>query len=430
MTSAALAAALAALQDVRTFLGISERRTDAVKEILETGAVVGAAATRWANDVVSFRNGRRFDYVCAVVLLYGILERFVEDAADEYLAALTNATPLYDNLPQKIRSTHFTKLTAHLQRTRDSRYDGRATAAQLATAFAGCLQGSVPYDLIIESMLHHTANFRPPVVDDFFGSLGVDSINRRVVETEVFADYLAATARAPTDRPEAVLDLVSELVSRRNEVAHGDISNTLAPSELLLYCDQLAAYCEALAEVLADALLAHLVDFYGVDHGNPIRVYNHNIVCIRSEGQVIRVGDSIAIQRPTGSWYAVDVVEIQINGTAVTTTPEGRPVDVGLKIDGRCKPTYIVRTGVLQRRQRAAVLPPLGSSDSKTVGETADAANVVDEVAIWTACRDEAYAWLVKHGGGGQHEWLLADYQRCCDALTDAEAKLKKAGRS
>jgi hypothetical protein len=419
MSGSALAAALAAVEDVRRFVAISEREVDAVRQLIDLDPPLVGIASEWATDVASFRNGKKYDYACAVVLLYGALERFVEDSTEEHIAGLARGTELYGSLPEKMRTSHFAHVLSHLQRARDARYDGVATAQQLASAFSGCLQGSVPYEFIAESMLHHTANFRPPVVDEFLARVGVDSASRRAVASESFSAYLDAAGRvAPNDRPEAALDLVVELVSRRNEVSHGDISSTLAPSELIPYCDQVEAYCKGLANVLDDSLLAHLVQFHGIDHGNPIAVYNHNIVCVQSKGAAISTGASLAIRRTDGSWFSATVANIQIDGNDVVSTPEGMDIAVGLQIDGRCRDTYVVRSGVLEiGTSKLFGLPPTSKKERRESSQAAEPA----DAEVWRARRDEAYAWLVKNGGGCQDTWLVAEHQRCCDALAQAE---------
>lgn len=419
MSGLALSAALAAIDEVRRFVGISNQEVEVVRQLLDLKPPLKAPASVWLRDVVEFRNKKKYDYVCAVVLIYGALERFIEDSVEEQITALCGATKSYAELPERLRVAHFNHFVTHLQRTRDARYDGNATAERLAAAFAGCLEGKVPYELIAESLRHHTANFRPAVVDEYYGRVAVDAASRRAVATDAFSKYLQSLGTvAPVERPEAVLDLIVELVSRRNEVSHGDITNTLAPSELMPYCDQVEAYCRGLAEVLEAHLLAHLVGFYGVDHGYPIAVFNHKIVCVQSRGELISVGSVLAVQRTDGSWYAATVVNVQVDGNDVLTTPKDEDVKVGLEIDRRCKRDYRVRTGVYEHRQLALMEPmPVVTS---VVAPSAPIPSL-KELAAMRAARDEAHFWLLKNGAGSQGAWLEAEYRRCCDELAAAE---------
>lgn len=417
MSLLALAAVSAAVSDVRAHIAISERRVDAVRELLSTNTQLPEAADAWVREVAAFRAGRKFDYACAVILLYGALERFLEDAAEEHLSALSSSVNRYSDLPEKLRGAHFTQVLAHLQRTRDSRYDGRATASQLAQAFASCLQDATPFEFLAESMLHHTANFRPQAVDDYLGRIGVESSSRRAVRSDVFAAYLDASGKAiAEDRPEAALDLIADLVSRRNEVAHGVVLNILGPSELIPYCDQVLAYCGGLANVLENALLEHLVRFYGVDHGKPVAVHNHNIVCIQSKGVVLRRGDRLVIQNADGLWYSCKIKSVQVEGVEVEATSEGADIAVGLLIDGRCKASYVVKSGVFELvvADEPYLQVEAGADDPEPVGVSQC------EVRLWRERCEEAQHWVRRNQDGPSVAWLNSEYARCCAGLASA----------
>lgn len=417
MSASALAAAIASIEEVRRFLAIAEREIDAVRQLLGMNPPLQGAVSSWLLDVSTFRSSRKYDYACAVVLLYGALERFIEDATEEYLGNLSRGTERYSSLPERLRASHFSQVVLHLQRTRDARYDGISSARDLVSALAGCLQDDIPYSLIAESMMLHTANFRPPVVDEFLGRAGIESSSRRAVASDPFASYLSATGRSvPDDRPESVLDLVNDLVVRRNEVSHGDMSNTLAPSELGPYCDLVEAYCKGLSSVLDDSLLGELVRFYGVDHGVPIAVYNHNIVCVHSKGEVITIGSKLALERTDGSWYSTNVKKIQIDGKEVSLSPQGRDVAIGLEIEGRCKDTYRVVTGVFERRG----VPSASSVQTMTAHESHPAPSSVDLSALKDR-RDEALYWLRKNGDGAQGGWLREEFEKYSADLIAAE---------
>lgn len=347
MTKSALPAALAAIENVRRFIRSSESKVSAVKHILGLSTSVAGAALDWARDVATFDEGKKYDYACTVVMLYGALERFIEDSADEFIAEIIKAAESYEDLPDRLRSSHFELTLAHLTRTRESRYEGRVNAQELAKAFSSCLSNSRPFEFIAESMLHHSANFRIQTIDEFFGRIDVLTVSRRAVESPPFQNYLATLGtRLPAGRPEAILDRINLLVSMRNEVAHGDITNILAPSEIVPYCDQLEAYCRGITEVLDGALVAYLAGRRGIDHGSPIAVYNHSIVCINSRGACIRVGDDLAVKRADQSWFRAKVETIEIDNVRVGQTPDGVDVAVGIAIDGRLNINCRVKSGV------------------------------------------------------------------------------------
>ena len=46
------------------------------------------------------------DYSAVIILLYGLIERFVEDCMRDYLLYLNDAVPSFNDLPEKIRNSH------------------------------------------------------------------------------------------------------------------------------------------------------------------------------------------------------------------------------------------------------------------------------------------------------------------------------------
>lgn len=347
MITGAIRSALARIQELRRFLALSEKKSKAVKQLLDsaTNNNVQTLSEEWASDTASFTAGRTYDYVCSIVLLYGLLERFIEDVAEEYLNALTGRIKIHSELPQKLQTSHFELTIAQLQRTRDSRYNGKHDAVRLAESFSACVSGKSPIDFINEPLLFHTSNFRVPVVDEFLNRIGIPQASRRAVETLDFAQFNNAQPEkrtAPPDCPESVWDLVNDLVERRNQVAHGDISAVLAPSALHPYCDLIEAYCSALAKVVRDTLAGTLAQSVGVLHDLPINVFNHSIVCIHSRGVELRAGTILACKADGGAWYSLMVETVQIDGNPVQCSPKGQDVAVGLKTDGRCKTAHTV----------------------------------------------------------------------------------------
>lgn len=342
MILGALLTAKAKVQDTRRFLSLSERKSDSVKFILESKPQdePSTPSEEWAQEVASFTTGRTYDYVCAIILLYGLFERFIEDLAEEYLDALIFRLKNFSALPEKIRQSHFKLITAQLQRTQDSRYNGKSDATRLAKSLSACLQDQTPIDFICEPFLYHTSNFRMRVVDEFLGQIGIANASQRAARTQAFEDYNNAQENKkviPAERPEAVWELINDLVERRNQVAHGDMSAALAPSELYPYCDFIEAYCQSLARVTRDSLVKTLAPSVGVAHDLPIKVFNHNIVCIHSKGVELSPGSILACKTPGDDWYSLVIEEVQIDGKTISSSPPGKDLPVGLRTDDRCK---------------------------------------------------------------------------------------------
>ncbi len=346
MITSSLLRAETRIYDTRRFLALSEKKSDAIKHILgETNEAPTTPSADWAKEVESFTIARTYDYVCAVILLYGLFERFIEDLAEEYLDAISSRLKSFPELPEKIKQAHIKLTIAQLQRAQDHRYNGKTNQIKLAESLSAGLSGKSTADFINEPFLYHASNFRIRTIDEFLGQLGISQASRRAVNTQAFEEYNKNQADPKIiskDQPESVWELTNDLVERRNQVAHGDISASLAPSELYQYCDLIEAYCRALSRVARDSLAETLALSAGNLHDHPIKVFNHNIVCINSKGVELLHGSLLACKQTNGDWYSLMIKEIQIDGKPVSSSPKGEDIAVGLSTDGRCKEEHII----------------------------------------------------------------------------------------
>jgi hypothetical protein len=340
--SGAAISARAQISDLRRFLKQSDLKQRAIASILSRPELAGGKEELvvWAEEHSSFSSGRIYDSACATVMLYGLFERFIEDLAKEYLEGLCLRHTKFSVLPEKLKASYFEATIVQLQRTRDARYRGEHSASRLAASLNTCLSDQSPMDFLADSLLYHTANFRIGAVDDFFSRLGVQQVSRKAAQTATAQDYFAsASIDVPSNAPEASWNLIDDLVERRNQVAHGDVSSVLALSEIGSYLEQVEAYCVSLSSTVRDAFGEVLVESHGVPHGRPLAVFNGAIVCIESKGAKI-TGNSLLVCRSANKWLSLGIREIQIKKRAVPETPAGEDVEVGLLTDGRCKASF------------------------------------------------------------------------------------------
>lgn len=345
MIRASLGDLIVAVADVIRFLGLIDKKSAAVKLVLEQGEQAPDATQKWAREVASFTAGRTYDYACAVILLYGSLERFIEGLVAEYLEDLSARCAQFGDLPKKLQTVHFELTLKHLSRTRDSRYSGTVKAPELAKSLSDCLNARTPCTLVAESLIYHSANFRSAVVDDYLGRVGIDAPCERALKLSELNDFQDQVRRAggdPDQRPTSTWDLIDDLVERRNQIAHGDTRDALAPSKLLAYCYQVMTLAHALARVTRDSLVSHVVASSGMELGVPIAVFDNTIVCVNSKGVTLRLGSILACRSGSGEWRSLRVERVEIEGAEVESTPAGQDVQVGLRTDGRCKADWTI----------------------------------------------------------------------------------------
>jgi hypothetical protein len=288
---------------------------------------------------------RRFDYNSIVISLYGLLEQFVEALVRGYTNRLNDLVPDYIALPEALRNGHLELSLTLLNRLESSRFRATITREDVIANLHSCLSNAKPYRLNAEAFAYHSANFRVEVIDAAFSRVGFPSLSQRLHYYPPFAEYLAQIfPGVDTQRLklEEIYAILNDLADRRNEVAHGQPSELLSNEILLDYVAYIRAYSTALHEaVYCDALLIE-ARLRAVTLGAPIAVYDNKIVCVELKDTPIKVGDVLMAEtgfsmRPV---VAGEILELQINKTAVHDVPASASVKIGARVDFHAKENY------------------------------------------------------------------------------------------
>ena len=294
---------------------------------------------------------RQLDYNCIIVTLYGLLEQYVEALLAAYIDSYTQIVPRYSYLPSDLRKAHIHLVVDHLQRATKLRYRGQYDVSSLVKGLNSCLEDREPYHLIADSFTHHTTNVRVEAVDEMFKRVGLIGVSRRAVKTDIFKEFLDnedPKRSINSDFPERCLIEIDDLAERRNEVSHGLSSNIVSNEILLGYLQIVEVYCKAIYAVVVESSLPYLAQHRGVELGDPIAVFNNEILCVSTKGYEVKQGDTLVLETadPQQPYMQSVIGEIQIEGKSVEKVLAGEPVDIGMKINVKPKmnhKVYLVR---------------------------------------------------------------------------------------
>jgi hypothetical protein len=190
---------------------------------------------------------------CAsTVILSGYFESFLADVAEAFVGELCSRAIPFDDLPLKIRATHFSEGAEFLAKRarRESTKLKRDTAMkhrlidseEIARRIASVAVGS-PYELVWEAFADTRANPGPETLKQFLNRFDVESGWKSL--------------SAGVGLSEATLEAtLTSFILIRNECAHsGTATKIPTPSDIRDYCDLLQ---KVASEIIA-ILEAHLV---------------------------------------------------------------------------------------------------------------------------------------------------------------------------
>ena len=182
----------------------------------------------------------------ATVILSGFLESFLREAAEEMIADICSRAIPFDQLPSKIRVTHFWDGALHL---RDLAAEEKGSspivltqASDAARRLASVSGSQMPYEILWEAFANTQAN---P------GSKEIGSYLKRFHIMEPIPT-LAGAMRVSENTLALRLNSFMEI---RNECAHtGSAKNVPTPSDVRGYCDLIESIGEGIVTVFQNAL--------------------------------------------------------------------------------------------------------------------------------------------------------------------------------
>lgn len=286
---------------------------------------------------------RQFDYAAVVISLYGLFESFLEAILKSYLGALSSTTRSYGDLPEKVRERHVAATCTLLAKPDLQKYRDTVTAESLTANLHSCLSNQASFTLNVDAYTYHTANFRTVAIDDFFKSVGLSNMSQRVLKTPSFQGFLAgfdAERQKSLNSGHDPFVELNDLAERRNEVAHGSVSDLLANELLLDYARVVEAYGKSVYEIVNSEALSFEVDRHGSAPIECVDIFNDHIVCLEiGKGTTVTRGD-VLVANLTGSPLPViggEILEIQIDNVDVAGVSALDGLKIGLRVAFKAK---------------------------------------------------------------------------------------------
>lgn len=250
------------------------------------------------NRLYSYVNSttkKKFNYKSLIITFYGIIEQYSERFITAYLDEINNRIPTYIDLKPKIKESHLFNsvlLASKILENKHHKYSSLDIKSVIAN-LDGCLKNDVPYSFNTISYTILSGNLKHSKICDFFKQIDLN--------LEQLFDKLTDFKNIKSENKYQKID---DLVERRNEIAHGSLSNILDISEFPDYIDFLEKYFVALYDVLKydieQQILSYKVKTKCIELENP-KVFGGNIIgFVNSKKIWFRIHKKIIVQKSTG----------------------------------------------------------------------------------------------------------------------------------
>lgn len=275
---------------------------------------------------------RRQNYVSSIIVLYGALERYIEEAVAEYAETLVKIYREFTKLPESLRERHTMLTIDYLASLKDGKVRETEEVSAIVSTLHDCLNGHSPFRLNARAFSLRSSNMKLDRIRQIMGNLEVQLGGRRVVSAPAYALLLENTsgilAKDMQDGEiEGILDHIDELVGLRNDIAHG-VANleSIEDSDIVRErAAKLQAFVAAINEILICELLKCRIS---MNHFKPVEgevlVFGDNIACFSWPSGRIAPGDMLVMQPanrnadlrhgPIGSIQIDNVDQAEVHG--------------------------------------------------------------------------------------------------------------------
>jgi hypothetical protein len=182
----------------------------------------------------------------ATVILSGFLESFLREVAEEVISDICNRSVPFNDLPDKIRVTHYWKgancLAEIARRERLENPVVLARAFDAARRLASVGKSELPYEIVWEAFAETQANPGPEQISDFLKRFNVEK-------------PLPTLAAAMNTTENTLAIGLKSFMEVRNECAHtGKATNVPTTTDVRGYCELIEQLGTGIVAVFEDAL--------------------------------------------------------------------------------------------------------------------------------------------------------------------------------
>jgi hypothetical protein len=285
-------------------------------------------------DIPSVREWRIYDHCAVVTRLYAIYESFVENLISDWLGLLPGLFTSYSDLEERIRNTHQMGVGRLLLDLKKNRYEHLSIEEVIRSLFRG-VTGEEKYHLLPDAFLFHEQNLRREILEKLLADAGIPNTWAWLDKHRTVKNFVEEI-RGNQNTAEGELN---ELISYRNDAAHGAlIDDFLSSNALLELCDFVEALCQALAELVTYQVIERKKSI-GIarEIGRITEWFNKPKAAVaKVEKTTLSVGGSVFLVSEACCLLA-KIQSIMIDDILIEQVQATTEMEVGLKFDVNAK---------------------------------------------------------------------------------------------
>lgn len=270
---------------------------------------------------------RVLDHCGVVNRAYAIFEKFVESVLSDWISTRSVNTK-FAELPKSIVSSYQLGMAEILLSSTSARYS-HLSVSDLVAGFHDALQGATTYRLYPDCLIHHKNNFRWSELCDVFSRCGLSDFQGWISQSRRFKNFFDGEARIW----EQVDSKLNELISYRNEAAHGSVQvdEILGIDNLEEFIDFVLLLSRDILNYVQSHWLEWLIEIGEIrPFGNVSEKFANQVRVAICEGVSLSVGDTI-FAKGRGFCISTEILSLQKQGVGVDNVVIAGAEEVGFR---------------------------------------------------------------------------------------------------
>lgn len=284
-------------------------------------------------------NKRKYDYTVVIVSLYGCFEQYIENFIKDYLMILVDEYKEYSKLPAVIVDNHINLSIALMGKIEQSKYSGFLSKEQIIKNLNDCIQYN-KCAINYEAFCQHTANFRIMVISEVLKNIDLTDVVNCIKHNEQLRElYIQQNGECNYNgiKLEIIFSFINELADRRNQIAHGSISDILSFDLQLQMIKKVKIFVKEMDKIGFEKILPCLISkSYKIN-----QIHNLNkptkLLCFELKRSKIAIGD-IIIKKLDDKFSYCRIESIEVEHKKYNQFESNNATDVGIMLDRTRKP--------------------------------------------------------------------------------------------
>ena len=250
------------------------------------------------------REEKVFQYNSNIISLYGYLERYIENVITEYIRFLSKIEPDFKKLPEKVQKSYFELIKNFHGKLAYPKYNGFKETDLVNSLYHALSEQK--NDIIAEVFYKNGGNYRYDVINDCISSLGIKEFNLLCKYPDLSEYYQDKGIRLDQESPSSLFEMLDDLVVRRNDIAHGAVSDNLIDCDIFRdYIDFITRTVKSINTLLNDALLGTIFESNNNENEvfKPLKYFDkQKVIAVNKIGLFFSKGDKLLCAHPNGHY--------------------------------------------------------------------------------------------------------------------------------